>query len=102
MINEKFTARLNELNACQTTEEVANLLRRDGIKGEKDPLKSTCSSCVIAKDLRRFMPRCEVGCDTIYPMGSSNYGEVISSVNLITFIREWDEGKYPDLVETNL
>jgi len=100
MINEKFTARLHELNACKTTEEVANLLRKDGIKGEKDPLKSTCSSCVIAKDLRRFMPRCEVGCDTIYPIGI--YGEVISSVNLITFIREWDEGKYPDLVEKNL
>lgn len=102
MISEKFTARLHELNACQTTEEVANLLRRDGIKGEKDPLKSTCSSCVIAKDLRRFMSRCEVGCEIIYPTGIDNDDGVVSSVNLITFIREWDEGKYPDLVETNL
>lgn len=97
MFNQEFLNRLGQLNACQTPDQVAELLRKDGIKGTDGD--NACIECAIARDLQRFEPKVEVGLRYVY-LPVKNREDITKDLSTVVsqFIQKWERGQFPDLV----
>lgn len=97
---EALKGRIAELNACETADEVAELLIKAGSKGDKKQADEEgydyCNRCVIARDLQRFHSGVQVALTFVWTTPHIQNFELARSVTL--FIDRWDEGEYPSLI----
>lgn len=97
---EALKGRIAELNACETADDVADLLIKAGSKGDKkidgEVGYDYCNRCVIARDLQRFHSGAQVASTLVWTTPHTQNFNLKRSVTL--FIDRWDEGEYPHLI----
>jgi len=95
----RFRERLETLNRCKTADEVADLLQKHGVKGQRNE----CDTCPIARFLGDVLDDEIVEIDrdrvTMYFMPDYELKQYDLEAGPQAFIKHFDEGRYYELEE---